>query len=66
MRHRLLVEVRCQHKVLAPSLLLRITHQSSKVKAAVNIAVMFAAFFFAWRRWACNSSVGYPPNVVAG
>ena len=39
---------------------------SSKVKATVSIAAMFAAFYFAWRRWACNSSVGYPPDVVAG
>jgi hypothetical protein len=39
--------------------------RSSKVKAAVNIAVIFAAFYFAWRRWACNSLVEYPPDVVA-
>jgi hypothetical protein len=30
MRYRLLVEVRCQHKLSAPSLLLRITHQLSE------------------------------------
>src|SRR5215212_2288505 len=29
-QHRLLVEERCQHKVSAPSALLRITHQPSK------------------------------------
>jgi hypothetical protein len=36
MRHRLLVEVRWQHKVLAPSSLLAITHQPSKALWSVS------------------------------
>ncbi len=38
MRHRLLVEVRCQHKVSAPSSSFAITHQSSEGKDAAALA----------------------------
>src|SRR5829696_8071487 len=42
-QHRLLVEVRCQHKVSAPSPLLGITHQPSKKGACVSFKMRSAA-----------------------